>query len=454
MLKDAMARLQFGSQTSEETDFLILEDLPFDFILGHETCRTWNGILNWKDATFSIIPEEETTRVEMEWNVYRGQHWRSPVRCVTHVEATIKPGEQRILSVTHSEGEFEGLVERGGLITPIRDLATMSNKFGVAYAYSEGVDKVLVMNLSMNEIKIKKGTTVAEFHPRPLSNLILLRQETSCTSEPRSEGSRHLKVRGPSNTSNDYQKTESRGKSHLSDESMSEEGRDTGSEVRMLQHKREQLAYLSCVAQTESTGGGASTTSAPQVFAGQGPIKEDDISMGFKGFQVTDEVVVADWTKEPLTQIDLSHSETIAVGRGEGTHTGVSSTFAPHESKGQRPNKEDNISMGTRRSQVTDEVVAADWKKEPLTQIDVSPSEGTRSKNEIKKLMRVIWEYRHLLSDGHLDFTKISAPTHPTVCRIATSVEDPHIQATNRSVSPADLELGRNLIRAVERRDY
>ena len=95
---------------------------------------------------------------------------------------------------------------------------------------------------------------------------------------------------------------------------------------------------------------------------------------------------------------------------------------------------------------MTDEMVAADWTKEPSTQVDLSQLKGERSEDEIKKLMRVIWEYRHLLSDGHLDFTKTSAPKHPTVCRIVTSVEDPHIQATNRSVSPADLELGRRLI--------
>ena len=227
----------------------------------------------------------------------------------------------------------------------------MSNKFGVAYAYGEEMDKVLVMN----------GTTVAEFHPRPQSDLMLLNylNEESC----------HPDV-GPSNTSNsDYLNEGSartRGKGHLSDESirgknhLSEEGRDTGSEVRMLQHEREQRAYLSCVAQTESTGDGASTTSAPHESEGHGPIKEDNISMGSKGAQVTDEVVAADWTKEPLTQVDLSQLE------------------------------------------------------------------GERSKDEIEKLMRVIWEYRHLLSDGHLDFTKTSAPKHSTVCRIATSVEDPH----------------------------
>ena len=101
--------------------------------------------------------------------------------------------------------------------------------------------------------------------------------------------------------------------------------------------------------------------------------------------------------------------------------------------------------MGSKGAQVTDEVVAADWTKEPLTQVDLSQLKGERSEDEIKKLMRVIWEYRHLLSDGHLDFTKTSAPKHPTVCRIVTSVEDPHIQATNRLVSE-DLELGRKLI--------
>ena len=95
---------------------------------------------------------------------------------------------------------------------------------------------------------------------------------------------------------------------------------------------------------------------------------------------------------------------------------------------------------------MTDEVVAADWTKEPLTQVDLSQLKGERSEDEIKKLMRVIWKYRHLLSDGHLDLTKTSATKHLAVCRIVTSVEDPHIQATNRSVSPADLELGRKLI--------
>ena len=173
ILKDVMTlKLQFGMETSEETDFLILEDLPFDFILGHETCRKWGGILNWQAATFSITPGEKANRVEMEWNVYRGQHWRSPVHLIARNNTSIKPGEQRVLNVIHSDDELEGLSERGGLVTPIRDIAAMTNQFGVAYVYGEDMSKVLVMNSSTTEITIKKGTKVAEFHPRPLSDYI------------------------------------------------------------------------------------------------------------------------------------------------------------------------------------------------------------------------------------------------------------------------------------------
>ena len=46
--------------------------------------------------------------------------------------------------------------------------------------------------------------------------------------------------------------------------------------------------------------------------------------------------------------------------------------------------------MGSKGAQVTDEVVAADWTKEPLTQVDLSQLKGERSEDEIKKLMRVI----------------------------------------------------------------
>ena len=74
VLQDAMTlQLRFGIEISEPIDFLILEDLPFDLILGHETCRRWQGILDWGRANFAITPGRNANRIEIDWNVYRGQ---------------------------------------------------------------------------------------------------------------------------------------------------------------------------------------------------------------------------------------------------------------------------------------------------------------------------------------------------------------------------------------------
>ena len=48
----------------------------------------------------------------------------------------------------------------------------------------------------------------------------------------------------------------------------------------------------------------------------------------------------------------------------------------------------------------TDDMIAADWTKEPLSLVDLSALKTERSEEEVKKLMRVIWEYRHFLSES------------------------------------------------------
>ena len=112
-------QLQLGPEISEGTDFHVLEDLPFDLILGHEACVRWNGNLDWGKATFSIQPGVTAKRVPIQWNVYRGQHWRSPALFTAKEDATSKPGEQVVLAVAHSERDFEGLVSRAGLVTSV-----------------------------------------------------------------------------------------------------------------------------------------------------------------------------------------------------------------------------------------------------------------------------------------------------------------------------------------------
>ena len=145
--------------------------------------RRWKGALDWGKANFAITPKENANRIEIDWNVYRGQHWRKPVLFVAREDAKIKPGEQQVLGVSSREEDFEGLSFKKGIVSPVRDFSVMTNNYGVAYAYGQDMDKILVMNLSNENVTIKKGTKVAELHPRSLEDFELLStQGTPCDS--------------------------------------------------------------------------------------------------------------------------------------------------------------------------------------------------------------------------------------------------------------------------------
>ena len=99
-------------------------------------------------------------------------------------DATIKPGEQVVLAVAHSERDFEGLVSRAGLVTSVRDFTALTNGYGVPYVYGKDMNKILVTNFTTTTMRIKKGCTVAEFHQQSPTDLVLL-------SENESDATRH-----------------------------------------------------------------------------------------------------------------------------------------------------------------------------------------------------------------------------------------------------------------------
>ena len=82
--------------------------------------------------------------------------------------------EQTVLGISCREDDFEGLSSRIGITTPVRDFSVMTKEFGVAYIYGQDLDRIIVMNLSEKKIQIKRGTQVAEFHPRSPKDFILL----------------------------------------------------------------------------------------------------------------------------------------------------------------------------------------------------------------------------------------------------------------------------------------
>ena len=83
----------------------------------------------------------------------------------------------------------------------------------------------------------------------------------------------------------------------------------------------------------------------------------------------------------------------------------------------------------------------ADWTKEPLKSVSLKELIAERTPEEVAKLKHILWKYRHILSNGELDFKSQPKPPHSNTCRIDTTIADPVIQSANRSASPEDRDL-------------
>ena len=175
-LNQAMTlQLIVQEEHTEPTEWLVLEDLPFDMILGSETCKKWKAIVDWDKSRFTMTPRDK--EIVVDWNLYNGQHWRKPVVLTAKETLSIPPHSQMILEVINNFKESEGYACKGGLVTPVREQAVLTQKFSVAYIYGEGVTKISVANTSSTEVTITRGTAVAEFHPRTRENIDFLHQE-------------------------------------------------------------------------------------------------------------------------------------------------------------------------------------------------------------------------------------------------------------------------------------
>jgi exodeoxyribonuclease III len=170
VLTEAMPlQLLVQEQHTEPIDWLVLEDLPFDMILGSETCKKWKSIVDWKNSTFTMTPGEG--EIKVDWNVYRGQHWRKPAVLTTVKSTTIPANSQIIVEVHNSFNIAEGYSCKAGIVTPTREEAITSQQFSVAYMYGENIDRVVVANTSSVDIAIAAGTPIAEFHARTTESL-------------------------------------------------------------------------------------------------------------------------------------------------------------------------------------------------------------------------------------------------------------------------------------------
>ena len=179
-----MLQLIVHEEHTEPIEWLVLEDLPFDMILGSKTCKRWKAVVDWGKSRFTMTPNEK--EIAVDWNVYRGQHWRRPVVLTAKETVTIPPHSQTTIEVSNDFRESEGYACKAGLVTPVREQAVLTQKFAVAYMYGEDVTRIAVANMTSSSVTITGGTAVAEFHPRSRESI-----DFESYSTGRSAGSNH-----------------------------------------------------------------------------------------------------------------------------------------------------------------------------------------------------------------------------------------------------------------------
>ena len=166
-----LLHLNFEGVQSDARTFMILEDLPFDALLGSRTCRDWDASLCWKRTVFEAKPHRDLDkRICVEWDVFEGQHWRKPASVIINETITIPPESQIQASIVRNERREEREKDitdtETGLITPIRSAKVLSQKFAVAYMFGEKMDKVVLMNTTNQPVTIARGTEISELHRR------------------------------------------------------------------------------------------------------------------------------------------------------------------------------------------------------------------------------------------------------------------------------------------------
>ena len=73
--KAVTLRLHIGGVLTEPLVFRILDGLPYDFLLGTATMKTWKTKMDWETQSMSF---ETKTKAKgaIQWSTHTGRHWR------------------------------------------------------------------------------------------------------------------------------------------------------------------------------------------------------------------------------------------------------------------------------------------------------------------------------------------------------------------------------------------
>ena len=88
------------------------------------------------------------------------------------------------------------------------------------------------------------------------------------------------------------------------------------------------------------------------------------------------------------------------------------------EAQAQGPTQSDNTLRG--KTIVVPEGWEKDFEAEPLKSVQLEELEKTRTPEEVRKLKMCLWRFKHIISDGTLDFRNSPNTCHNTTCDITT----------------------------------
>ena len=86
---------------------------------------------------------------------------------------------------------------------------------------------------------------------------------------------------------------------------------------------------------------------------------------------------------------------------------------------------------------------SVDWsefEKEPLRSVDLKELKEQRSVEDVEKLAHLLIKYKHILSDGSLDFRSNPGVKHNTTATIKTTIDNPKIVARGQRCSPDEVK--------------
>jgi hypothetical protein len=289
------------------------------------------------------------------------------------------------VTVKAAEGEGEGVMNESGLITPMRSKHVVACKFSTAYGYVDrGVREIIIANITNSEIKLKKNSTVAEFHPRDQS----VYEVVQC------DGSREGRKRFLRSNAMRSNAISGRGdaEGHVLSEVRTRIGRDGDSHI-----------HHTHTSNTSNNMG--------------------DGSNQYNNNRGDDPCVMAGLVGESVVRWDASLFKT-----RKGTLDVVPSDVEDTESD---PN-------AVEREEIAFAHPNGISEKDPLESVDLKELRQQRSEQDVKKLTDLLVKYKHLLSDGSLDFHTNPHVKHDTTAAITTTVEFPKIVARGTRCNPEE----------------